>query len=439
MYDLEKVIIIGGGPTGLAAAIRLAQSNKLSPVIYELRNPKTAGLGGSIGIPANGVRVLHRLGLWDTIRPRSVDIINTVLHSTSGSVLSEVDIATEAKQKTGFGYLRINRVDLVECLRDGTEKYQIPIHYDKQITSIDDKGDSVTVTFSDGTSDTGSLLLGCDGIHSAVRKLHIDAEIAPVYSGISAISSIVDDLKDRDPKDAVCLHSTLTPHGMLATAPCAANQIFWFFSKEVPLPAGSTSADVRDGWLLHRQKELAECRTSLATVLDCVQGQWGQYLKQLVDNSQDIHFYPHYRLPLGGRWFVPADTPQGSPRVLLMGDAAHAVQPHAGQGVALAFEDVLLLSGMLAQYQAGDHNNLQEVFDKYDQLRRPRIQRINEVALRNGKMRRNQSPWTVWCKEWYMWTMLRVNRFWGMSMSGVLNGDVLYDVETELKQADQEG
>ncbi|CAI7637148.1 unnamed protein product [Penicillium glandicola] len=434
MYDLQKVIIIGGGPTGLAAAIRLAQHNKLSPVIYELRDPETAGIGGSIGIPANGLRVLHRLGLWDTILPRSVDITKTVLHSTSGSVLSEVDVATEAKQKTGFGYLRINRVDLVECLRDGTRKYQIPIHYGKQVTCIDDHaGNSVTVTFSDGSSDTGSLVLGCDGIHSAVRTMHVDPGVTPVYSGIAAISSIVDDVVDRDPKDATCLHSTITPHGMLATAPCAAKQIFWFFSKEVPLPQGTSSADVRDGWSLHRQKELTDCRSSLSTVLDCVHGEWGQYLRELVDASRDVHFYPHYRLPLGGRWFVPSDDPQGSPRVLLMGDAAHAVQPHAGQGVSLAFEDVLLLSGLLDQYQAGGYTVLGEVFDRFDRIRRPRIQRINEVALRNGRMRRNQSPWAVWCKEWYMWIMLHVNRFWGMSMSGVLNGDILYDVETELK------
>ncbi|KAJ5137806.1 Translation initiation factor RLI1 [Penicillium atrosanguineum] len=439
MYDLQKVIIIGGGPTGLAAAIRLAQHNKLNPVIYELRNPETAGIGGSLGIPANGVRILHRLDLWNIILPRSVDITKTVLHSTSGSVLSEVDIASEAKQRTGFGYLRINRVDLVECLREGTQKYQIPIHYDKKVTSIDDRGDSVTVTFSDGTSDTASLLLGCDGIHSAVRKMHVDPGVAPVYSGISAISSIVDDVINRDPNDTDCLHSTITPHGMLATAPCAGKQIFWFFSKEVPLPKGTSSADVRDGWLLHRQKELADCRSSLSNVLDCVHGQWGEYLRQLVDASRDVHFYPHYRLPLGGRWFLPSDAPQGSPRVLLMGDAAHAVQPHAGQGVALALEDVLLLSGLLAQYQAGDCTTLGEVFGRFDRLRRPRIQRINEVALRNGRMRRNQSPWSVWCKEWYMWIMLHVNRFWGMSMSGVLNGDVLYDVEAELKQPDRDG
>ncbi|KAJ5684588.1 uncharacterized protein N7477_000933 [Penicillium maclennaniae] len=371
---------MGGGPTGLAAAIRPARHNKLSPVIYELRNPETAGIGGSLGIPADGVRVLHRLDLWDMILPRSIS---------------------------------------VECLRAGTQKYQIPIHYDKKITSIDHRGDSVTVQFSDGTSDTASLLLGCDGIHSAVRKMHVDPGVTPVCSGISAISSIVDDVIDQDPMETDCLHSTITPHGMLATAPCAAKQIFWFFSKEVPLPKGTSSADVRDGWLLHRQKELAHCRTR--------------------GRQPGCAFLPALSPTLRGSVVLPSGTPQGSPRVLLVGNAAHAIQPHAGQSVALALENVLLLSGLLAQYQGGDYTNLEEVFTRFDRLRRPLIQRIDEVALRNGRMRRNQSPGTVWCKEWYMWIMLHVNCFWGMSMSGVLNGDVLYDVEEELKQPYQEG
>ncbi|KAL5355883.1 hypothetical protein BJX96DRAFT_171081 [Aspergillus floccosus] len=435
MYDLQKVIIIGAGPTGLAAAIRLAQHNKLNPVIYEVRNPDAAGIGGSLGIPANGLRTLHRLGLWEMMLPRGVEISKTILHSTSGSILREVDVATEPKQKTGFGYFRINRVDLMECLRDAAQNCQVPIHYGKQVTSIDDHGgDSVTVTFSDGTSDTASLLLGCDGIHSAVRGLHVDPKMKPVYSGIGAISAIVDDAADLERKDSTCLHSTLTPQGMLATAPCAANQTFWFFSKEVPLPPATDSGDERDGWSLHRQNELADWRSSLSSVLDCMQGEWGQYMRQLVDSSEDLHFYPHYRLPLGGRWFVP-----GSPRVLLLGDAAHAVQPHAGQGVALAVEDVLLLSGLLTQYQAGEYKTLEEVFGRFDRARRPRIEQINELASRNGRMRRNQSPWLVWCKEWYMWFLLHVNRFWGMSMSGVSNGDILYDVEAELKSTNRVG
>ncbi|OJJ76881.1 hypothetical protein ASPBRDRAFT_201956 [Aspergillus brasiliensis CBS 101740] len=435
MYDLQKVIIIGAGPAGLAAAIRLAQHNKLKPVIYELRDPDAAGIGGSLGIPANGLRVLHRLGLWDMMVRHGVEISKTILHSASGSILREVDVATEPKQKTGFGYFRINRVDLVQSLRDAAQARHIPIHYGKQLTSIDEHGgDRVTVTFSDGTSDTASLLLGCDGIHSTVRRLYVDPEMKPVYSGFGAISAIVDDIDSQERKDATCLHSTITPQGMVATAPCAADQTFWFFSKEVPLPPATDSGDERDGWSLYRQNELAEWRSSLSSVLDCMEGQWGQYMRQLVDSSKDLHFYPHYRLPLGGRWFVPSGTGRGSPpRTLLLGDAAHAVQPHAGQGVALAVEDVLLLSGLLTQYQAGKYMALEEVFGRFDRIRRPRIEQINELASRNGRMRRNQSPWLVWFKEWYMWFMLHINRFWGMSMSGVSNGDILYDVEAELK------
>lgn len=116
-------------------------------------------------------------------------------------------------------------------------------------------GGSVTVTFSDSTSDTAWLLLGCDGIHSMVRRLHVDAATKPVYSGIAAISAIVDDeeTSTSDTGTPSCLHSTMIPHGMLATAPCIANQTFWFLSKQVALPQGVASTDdFRNGWSVHR-------------------------------------------------------------------------------------------------------------------------------------------------------------------------------------------
>lgn len=309
---------------------------------------------------------------------------------------------------------------------ESAKKYQIPIHYEKRLVSIDDNPESITVHFSDGASDAASLLLGCDGIHSTVRTLHVDPGFRPEYSGISAVSSIVDvpNPTDKEP----CLHSTLTPQGMLASAPCPSDQTFWFFSKQVPLPVGD-SEDARYGWSLHRQKEVVEFRESLSTVLDGVHGDWGQHLRRLLDASRDVHFYPHYRLPLGGKWYR-----EGSgTRCLLVGDAAHAMQPHAGQGVSIVMEDVFLISGLLLKYDNREFDSLEAVFGKFDQIRRPRIDEISMTAQRNGEMRKNKSPWVHWTREWLQWAMLFVNRFWGMSASGVDHGDVLYDIEDELK------
>jgi 2-polyprenyl-6-methoxyphenol hydroxylase-like FAD-dependent oxidoreductase len=96
-----------------------------------------------------------------------------------------------AKEQTGFGYIRIKRTDLVEVLLEAIHEAQIPVHYNKRITAVVDTGDGVKVTFSDGSSDIGDLLLGCDGIHSSVRRIYVDPIQVPEYSGFAGIGSIV--------------------------------------------------------------------------------------------------------------------------------------------------------------------------------------------------------------------------------------------------------
>ncbi|KAM0269852.1 hypothetical protein ACHAQH_009618, partial [Verticillium albo-atrum] len=70
-------------------------------------------------------------------------------------------------------------------------KHEIPMHFAKALASVEEKDGQVTVRFADGTSDTGDFLLGCDGIHSAVRTLHIDAGTKPEYTGISNMFPLV--------------------------------------------------------------------------------------------------------------------------------------------------------------------------------------------------------------------------------------------------------
>ena len=193
---------------------------------------------------------MHRLGLWDRILPRSVDITKNVVHSTSGSVLNEVDVASEAKKQTGFGYLRINRADLVQCLRDAAEEHSIPIYYDKQIQSIENHGDSVTVTFTDGTSDTGTLLLGCDGIHSVTRLKHVEPTRTSNYSGICNAFGFAPRRKDATTADGFePVHFTTTGmnfgrRGILLTSfhDSAKESIYVGALMQVP------EIESRDGW-----------------------------------------------------------------------------------------------------------------------------------------------------------------------------------------------
>jgi len=161
-----------------------------------------------------------------------------------GKVLADWDRTDGTRNATDHGYVRILRNDLHQVLLEAVQEHGIAVHYSKSLTQVDETDTNVTVTFSDGSSDSGDLLLGCDGIHSAVRSLLIDPDAKPEYSGIANMFGLLPaSIQEMwiDP----ALHATITPHGLVAVSPytAAADHLYWFFSRSVPVPESGS----RDG------------------------------------------------------------------------------------------------------------------------------------------------------------------------------------------------
>lgn len=416
-----QAIVIGAGPTGLAAALRLHQQTDINCTVYELRDEPTM-LGGAIGILPNGLRLLHRLGVYEAAVARGYSGPNLTLHSLKGHVIGSMDFVGWAREQTGFGYLRIKRTDLQHILLQAATKAGIPVHFGKRLTTIDDNVDGVKVTFADGSVDSADLLLGCDGIHSNVRRSYIDPTQKSEYSGLSGIMSIVPaEVISSEIMDQISgLEATSTEEGMMAMNPCTASkdELFWFFTKEVPLPE---SGDNRDGWEVHGKEEVEGFKTMLLDVLKNAGGEWGNTLKKLVSNTSVVKFHPVYRLPLGKAW--------SKGRCVLVGDAAHAMSPHAGQGVSMALEDVFLLSRLLEDRT----RPLSEVFERYDAIRRPRVNEIFKIAADNGDMRKKTTPWRLWFREITMSLVMTISWALGLDKKGMRQGHLVYDIdEVEL-------
>jgi 2-polyprenyl-6-methoxyphenol hydroxylase-like FAD-dependent oxidoreductase len=136
--------------------------------VYEIRSEPST-LGGAVGIPSSGVRLLDRLGVFEELSKRAGATMKMALHSSRGAELGELDLAAWSEAKTGYGYLRVKRSDLQDVLLAKAAEEGIQVQYGMRIVSIEasDKQGEI-VTFSDGTIDTADLLLGCDVIHSAV-------------------------------------------------------------------------------------------------------------------------------------------------------------------------------------------------------------------------------------------------------------------------------
>ncbi|KAJ5328392.1 hypothetical protein N7452_008782 [Penicillium brevicompactum] len=417
MSEVRKAIIIGGGPAGLAAALRLHKHNNISCVIYELRDQPTT-LGGAVGIMPNGLRLLDRLGVYDELCARGYGGGMLTMHSAAGDVVGAQDFVGWARSETGYGYLRIKRVDLVDVLLEAVRREGIEIRFGVRVTGIE--GGVVSTESGDEEAD---LVLGCDGIHSFVRKAVVDPGFVGVYSGIAGSFSIVPSsrLPAQSTDLMTGLHGMMTEEGMFMVNPCTANkdEVMWGFSREVQLP--ESGKDGRDGWEETRKAEVEGFREYLLKVLAKASGEWGSVVRDLVCNTSSINFYPVYRLPLGGRWYKG--------RCLLLGDAAHAMSPHAGQGTSMALEDVFLLSRLLED----SSRPLSQVFTKFDEIRRPRVDEIYMQAVKNGAARKKTGPWGLWMKELGFGMLMNVSSALGLDKRGYGQKHLVYDIdEVEL-------
>ncbi|KAG5793335.1 hypothetical protein H9Q69_007604 [Fusarium xylarioides] len=211
------------------------------------------------------------------------------------------------------------------------------------------------------------------------------------------------------------MNVTMSQEGMFGVMTCTASddEIQWFLSKEVPLP---DSEDARNGWELHRREEVEGFKTQLHKTLKDAGGEWGDNLRELIDNTRAVKFYPIYKLPTGGRWYKG--------RTLLLGDAAHAMPPHAGQGVSMAFEDAFLLARLLEK-----ELSLGDAFKQFDDIRRPRVEDIANRSSGNAKMRRKTGPWGLWLKEMGLWLFMQGAWAFGMDRWGSETQQMVYDID----------
>ncbi|KAH6615401.1 hypothetical protein C7974DRAFT_475714 [Boeremia exigua] len=421
MARVQKAIIIGGGAAGLAAAIRLKTHNGINTVLYEIRSEPTT-LGGAISIPSNGLRLLDQLGLYDELVARGSSSSHLNVHSLRGPVLVDVDMAGWSREKVGFGFMRIMRADLMDVLLRAAKRHGVAVHFGTRMTRIEENDDCVTVTFADGRTDTGDVLLGCDGIHSAVRTLHVDRDALPVYTGIANMFAILPNssLSEQNREIAPALHATLTSHGLLGVMPCTASsdQLYWFYSREVAVPG---SDDDREGWEAYGRKEVDGFKDTIMGMINEAQGQWADQLKEIIAKTEAIKFYPIFRMPRAVKW--------SSKRCLLLGDAAHAMPPHAAQGTSMALEDVFLLSRVLE----GGPQPLEEVFREYEVIRRPRVDAIGQASAENGNVRKGTSPLGLRMKETFLGAGFWVYKMVGLQRFGIgMNQkDCAYDIMAE--------
>lgn len=351
-----------------------------------------------------------------------------IFHATNGGLLGRLDLVSRIRERTGFEYMRVKRTVLMDAMLRAVQEAGIEVRFGERLVAVneDENETGVTAKFESGKVDMADLLVGCDGIHSAVRSSYVNpGGVDPEYSGVSSMSSII-----KMETDLEGMNITFTARGSMVVLPCVdaaaaataaaatEKELFWFITRHIAPP--TDAADARDGWNEHRAKEVESFKSTAQNLVQDVKGDWGDFLRNVIDHTESVNFYPIYRLQRdGGPWH------RG--RCVLVGDAAHAMSPHVGQGVSMALEDVFLLTRVLGP-QAGDES-LEEMLGRFERIRRPRVGYMAERAASNGRASLAKNSWQVALMEWSLWAWLWKSWLFGGMSWGSMDDDLAYDID----------
>jgi FAD-dependent urate hydroxylase len=169
----RRVLIVGGGIAGLALAPMLARTGVAVEVIE--REPAWRDAGTGIYLPGNAARALRALGLEAQVASRAVEIARQRFYDHRGRLLFEVDVA-ELWAAVG-ACLALHRAELHMILSDAAG--DVPIRLGLALERLAQHNGIVSIEFSDGTSGEYDLVVGADGIHSAVRRLTFEPTAVP--------------------------------------------------------------------------------------------------------------------------------------------------------------------------------------------------------------------------------------------------------------------
>lgn len=357
----RKALIIGAGIAGPVAAILLRRAG-IESAIYEAW-PYSKGIGGGLQIAPNGMHVMDEIGLADELISRGSIAESFDFYSQEGRRLGSVN--RDMERRFGQPAVNVCRAALNEMLIDKAWCACASLYFDKRLIKIEDRSDQPIIAyFADGTTAEGDFLIGADGVHSITRRQVVPDGPKPFNTGLIGFGGFV-------------------PHAVL-DGRAIGGHVETTFGQSGFFGYGYCSPDPKDGAMWWSTQPAHGMDAAMFRALD------EQTLKQ---HLLGFHHGWHDPIPAiieAAEKIVVTDTldvatlPTWSrKRSLLIGDAAHATSPHAGQGASLALEDAMRLARLMQE-----SHDLTATFQAFEAERRPRAEKIVAIARRNGNSKR---------------------------------------------------
>ena len=354
----RDIIIVGAGIGGLtAAAVLLQRGHRVR--VYE-QAPALGEIGAGIQISANASRVLHGLGLEEALMRTAVTPLaqHFRLYS-SGDLVQEIPLGAAHERSHGAKYYHLHRADLHAVLAAKVRELDPDaVVLRAAAERFTETRDSITVKFANGTTASGEVLIGADGIKSAIRAQILGPTKAE-FTGYVSWRAVVP--SSRLPADYMERVSTnwMGPN---------AHVIVYYIRRGELLNFVGLVED--DSWLDESWTVKAPWARLKADFVP-----WHPKVQMLIDAMDKDNCY---------RWAMynrPPVTGWSTERATLLGDAAHPTLPFMAQGAAMSIEDAAIIARALEQA-----SSTSAALDLYQRSRYERTARVQIGSNEMGKL-----------------------------------------------------
>lgn len=346
-----KAIIIGAGIGGLCTAIAL-QKIGMEVQVFERKN-EVRFTGAGLGIGANAVMALQQLGVGDLVLQAGKALKEFRIVTPSGKIIQRTDTASISR-KFGPDNITIERGELLQILMSKLASNEM-VHTGKACCHFEQHDNRVKVWFEDGTTEEGDFLIAADGVHSTIRNALLPNTVAR-YAGYTCWRAVVEANSDLLHFDSNVFIETWGREGRFGLVPLANNKIYWF---------ACMNAKVGDSQL------------NAFTTKDLVNRyeRYHEPIPQIIMQTSEQQLLKH------DIYYLPSIPRFAFGRVVLLGDAAHAMTPNLGQGAGQSIEDAVILANYLKM-----NPTIESAFKKYEQERISRTKKISKISNQIGSV-----------------------------------------------------
>jgi len=346
-----EVLIIGAGIGGLTLAAALRQRG-IPCRLFE-RAGELRPVGAGILVQTAALRALRTLGLDAKVAAAGQDVQVGFGKTERGRVLQRSALASLGGE-LGVGTVAIHRARLQEVLLESASG--VPLVHGAELVSFESQGESIAANFADGSSVEGALLVGADGLRSAVRR-QLLGDTPLRYSGYTSWRGVAEVTGSVPPEEVTEMWG---PGARFGYATLGGGQTYWFAVLNAPEgERESNSLEVVTRHFSH----------------------WAEPVPTLLASTRTERVFRtdiHDRPPVAS-WSRGAVT--------LLCDAAHPTTPNLGQGGCMAIEDAVVLAHALERAPS-----LSEALADYERRRVARTTSIVEASFRFGKVAQLENP-----------------------------------------------